>query len=304
MAREQFRTYRWSADALQRIDTINEIIAAYQAQGYSLTLRQLYYQHVARGLIANNDEEYKKLGELLNKARLGGLVDWAAIVDRTRDIKQNSHWGSPADILQAVAQQFRYDTREDQPNYVEVWVEKDALVGVLEQVCRRLDVPYFSCRGYSSQTGLYDAGKRMLRAMEERGQICHIVHLGDHDPSGIDMTRDIDERLEMFCGQPVEVHRIALNYDQVEEFNPPPNPAKLTDSRAGGYVERFGRTSWELDALPPNVIDRLITEQVDDLTDHGLLAVQQRNQALARAQLRKLSDDWTRISAELEVDPE
>jgi hypothetical protein len=176
-------------------------------------------------------------------------------------------------------------------------------VGVLEQVCRRLDVPYYSCRGYSSQTGLYDAGKRLLRA-ERSGKIPHIVHLGDHDPSGIDMTRDIDERLEMFVGQPVEVHRIALNYDQVQEFNPPPNPAKMTDSRASGYVERFGRTSWELDALPPNVIDRLITDQVDDLTDLDLLAEQIERQRVARAQLRKLSDEWDTISADLEVDPD
>jgi hypothetical protein len=290
MAREQFRSYRWTADHMARIATINQIIATYQAEGYSLTLRQLYYQHVARGLIANNDEEYKRLGELLNKARLGGLVDWAAIVDRTRNVEQNPHWDSPAGILDAVAEQFRYDTRDDQPNYIEVWVEKDALVGVLEQVCRRLDVPYYSCRGYSSQTGLYDAGKRLLRA-ERSGKIPHIVHLGDHDPSGIDMTRDIDERLEMFVGQPVEVHRIALNYDQVQEFNPPPNPAKMTDSRASGYVERFGRTSWELDAL-------------DDLTDLDLLAEQIERQRVARAQLRKLSDEWDTISADLEVDPD
>lgn len=268
------------------IEKANEIIAEYQAQGYDLTLRQLYYQFVSRGLIENTLNSYKRLGSAINDARLAGLIDWNAIVDRTRMLRGNSHWNSPKEIVEGCAEQYLIDKWGDQPNRIEVWIEKDALLGVIEGVCERLDVPYFSCRGYTSQSEMWRASQR-FEGYEANDQTVTILHLGDHDPSGIDMSRDITDRLHTFMGFD-DLNRIALNIDQVKYYSPPPNPAKLTDSRASEYVRRFGKNSWELDALEPSVLADLIESNIlklrdDDLWEEALHKEDEHKEALEDA---------------------
>lgn len=295
---------KFGQGSLDIIRMANVICAEYQAQGLDITLRQLYYQFVARGYIPNKQSEYKRLGSIVNDARLAGLIDWDYIVDRTRNIRSMSHWENPAEIIRAVSRQFRHDKWAEQPTIVEVWVEKDALVGVLDSVCPGLDVAYFSCRGYTSQSEIWGAAQR-LGAYMERGQDVVVVHLGDHDPSGIDMTRDIQDRMLMF-GCDVNVERIALNMDQVGQYNPPPSPAKITDSRAADYIERFhdpeiddpGQArSWELDALEPSVLDALITEQITSRVDMSLWAQREEREASERVVLTALTDNFTDIRA-------
>ena len=274
MPRIAYISKNFAKSSLRLIEQANEIIGEYAAQGFDLTLRQLYYQFVARGLIPNKQTEYSRLGSIVNDARMAGLIDWNTIVDRTRNLREQPHWDSPAAIVVACAKQFRIDKWARQPVRPEVWIEKDALVGVIEGVCKRYDVPHFSCRGYTSQSEMWRAGQRLLEH-GENGQATHIIHLGDHDPSGIDMTRDIEDRLRLFMyieGHETDVTRIALNMEQVEEFEPPPNPAKITDSRARVYIERFGDESWELDALEPTVLAGLIEEQLLSLRDDALWA--------------------------------
>jgi hypothetical protein len=283
---EAFISRNFSATSLERIEQANEIIEAYSAQGFTLTLRQLYYQFVARGLIENSQKSYKTLGSIINDARLAGLVDWEAIEDRTRGMEQNSHWNSPKDGIEALRSQYRIAMWDNQPERVEVWVEKEALIGVVQPTCRKLDVPYLACRGYVSQSEQWRAYRRILEKFENCEQRTTILHFGDHDPSGIDMTRDNLDRLTLFIGSRghdvedvVEVRRLALNMDQVELYKPPPNPAKSTDSRFAGYLRKFGDESWELDALEPRVIAELIRHNVTELRDTDLWA--EKEQQLA-----------------------
>lgn len=257
---------RFTDSSLATISSANKIIAEYTNQGFELTLRQLYYQFVSRGLIENTQREYKKLGDIVSNGRLAGLISWEAIVDRTRDLKRNPHWTGPKQFMDVVTPQFAMDKWEGQEYRPEVWIEKDALIGVIERICRSLDVAYFSCRGYTSQSEMWVASQR-LKEYQDEGQTPVIIHLGDHDPSGKDMTRDIDERLALFLGSGVEVNRIALNMNQVRQYNPPPNPAKITDSRAEGYIKEFGRQSWELDALDPRVLAELIEDTIVNYRD-------------------------------------
>ena len=248
------------------LDTIakaDEIATEYQRQGYELTLRQLYYQFVARGLIPNSDKSYNRLGVIVSEARLTGLLDWHHITDRTRYLR---HWpgdDDPGSTIINAAQSYERDlwSVTNQPYRPEVWVEKDALVDVVARACGPYRVPHFSCRGYVSQSEMWRAGQR-LRLYYQAGLTPVVIHLGDHDPSGLDMTRDITDRLALFTGQPVEVRRVALNLDQVEQYSPPPNPAKVTDARAARYIDQYGHESWELDALEPSVLDRLIRDEV------------------------------------------
>lgn len=257
------------ADRMVLIDHAIEIIKEYQAEGYSLTLRQLYYQFVSRDLIANNQRSYSRLGDIISDARMNGLIDWAAITDRLREIRDVSSWASPQDILNAIAHQFQLDLWLGQEYRPEVWVEKDALAEVVEKAAHELRVPVMVCRGYMSQSAMWESGHRRFRNWVRAGQTPVVIHLGDHDPSGIDMTRDIEDRLCTFARGRVEVRRIALNMDQVEQYGPPPNPTKITDSRAEGYIAEHGEESWELDALEPKVLYRLIQDTILEFRNEG-----------------------------------
>lgn len=290
-----YRPKKFSTDRQDLIAKANDIIAEYAAQGFELTLRQLYYQFVSRDFIPNNMRSYKNLGDVINDARLAGLIDWNAIVDRTRNLQKLAHWSTPAEIVEACAKQFRLDKWEDQKRRVEVWIEKDALVGVIEGVCNELDVPYFSCRGYTSQSEMW-AGAQRLRDHLRCGQTPLILHLGDHDPSGKDMTRDIEARLAEFAGREIEIDRLALNMPQIEQYDPPPNPAKTTDSRAADYIAEFGEESWELDALEPAVIATLIRDAVFAVRDADKWTAMCEREENHRKDLQRVSDRWEEIT--------
>lgn len=291
MSRESFIDHKFGTAALEIIAQANAISAEFVAKGFaSLTLRQMYYQFVARDMLRNKVSEYKRLGDILNTARLSGCFDWAAMEDRTRNVQRPAAWKSPASILSAVAGQYQEDPWRSQVYAPEVWVEKDALIGVIEPVCERMRVPYFACRGNVSQSESYSAGVRMRSYNQNRIPI--VFHLGDHDPNGLDMTRDNRDRLSQFAGRPVKVVRLALNMDQVEEYAPPPNPAKETDSRYAKYAEEFGDESWELDALSPEVIDSLIQDALDDLIDRRAWDASMAHEAAGRELLEQTSNYW------------
>lgn len=264
--KEKYITKNFKPESLAIIDQANLIIEEYEAQGLSLTLRQLYYQFVARDLIPNTQHSYKRLGGIINNGRMAGLIDWNAIEDRTRNMQKNLHLDGPSDAVQVVRDQYGIDMWENQPTRVEVWIEKEALTGVISGVCKELDTPYFACRGYVSQSEQWNAGRRFRNP----DQHTVVLHLGDHDPSGIDMTRDNFERLSLFSHHNVTVERIALNMDQIDQYSPPPNPAKMTDPRAESYRDEYGDQSWELDALEPRVLMQLIRNKVANHRDEDL----------------------------------
>ena len=259
--REMYKEITLKRKSLEMIDRINAIIEVYQDEGYTLTVRQLYYQLVARDIIPNNEKSYKQITSLVNDARIGGLIDWDAIEDRTRSFEARGRWSDPKDILTASAKQFHTDPWETQDRRIFLVVEKEALVGVFQNVCWQFDVPLLAARGYPSASVVRDFAKREIEEGDDKSVL--ILHFGDHDPSGIDMTRDLIDRFEMFgLGGDFELRRMALNYDQIEELKPPPNPAKMTDSRFVNYRKRFGASSWELDALPPTVLSNMAREEI------------------------------------------
>jgi hypothetical protein len=319
----EYKRARFGQSSLQIIDHANSILEEYTALRILVTLRQLFYQFVVRALIENKQREYKRLGAIINDARLAGMIDWNHLQDRTRNLSSLTHWSDPGGVIESAALSYHRDLWAGQKNHVEVWIEKDALVGVIEGVCEELDVPFFSCRGYTSQSEMWGASQRLLMHIRS-GQKVHIIHLGDHDPSGLDMTRDIRDRLYGFVGyhlaedcatagkialwgnspqmsvgkteQLLEVHRIALNRDQVARFNPPPNPAKISDSRARAYIAEFGAESWELDALNPEVLVGLVRENILAHMNFKLWEEQRDRQEEERALLTCTSENWAEVS--------
>jgi hypothetical protein len=330
MAKIFYEGKKFSQETQSVILQATEILEEYEDLGYDLTLRQLYYQFVARDLLPNRQQSYNRLGSIVNDARLAGLIDWHHIVDRTRNLRELNHWNTPEAMIRDMTRRYFHTPKwDDQPYYVEVWIEKDALVGVIQRVANQLDVPYFSCRGYTSQSEMWGAAQRLGEQLE-RGKSVRILHLGDHDPSGIDMTRDIRERLYTFIAndyaygrhiadddereerlawsykkgeeqsqairellEPLEerfgVDRLALNMDQVRQYQPPPNPAKLTDARARGYIAEYGHSSWELDALPPDVLGGLVEAQVEQYLDADRWAAAVKRENTMREWLERLS---------------
>lgn len=290
----KFRDIRLSKDNKYKLDVINSIIGEYQLQGYVLTLRQLYYQLVSRDIIPNALPEYAKVSKLLKEGRMAGIVDWDAIEDRLRKPHTPASWSSPKDILQACIQSFQLPRMKGQENYLEVWVEKDALSGVLKRVTEKYHVPILVNRGYSSASAMFDSYERFLTAIENTQKVT-ILYLGDYDPSGIDMIRDIRDRItefmtgsseiddlwngdtdysldsvESFIEKWFEIIPIALTKEQIDEYNPPPNPAKRTDPRSGKFIAELGDTSWEVDALRPDVLNQLLEDEITQRINENL----------------------------------
>lgn len=296
MPKITYETKKFNQRTLDAISQAERIIQEYQAQGYSLTLRQLYYQFVARALIENTERDYKRLGNIISDARRAGMIDWSSIEDRTRFIRTISSWDDPRDILDSAKDSYHKDLWKTQDKRFEVWIEKDALIGVIEPVCKELDLPHFSCRGYVSDSEMWQAAMRLLRHVRN-GQDVIVLHLGDHDPSGIDMTRDITDRLNLFSffKGGIEVRRIALTMEQIEEVNPPPNPAKVTDSRYERYSAEFGEESWELDALEPSYIADLIQRAVFEERDIDRWGEAFNAQEEERRQIQDIIDRWDEL---------
>ena len=254
-------------DSLDTIEAMNVIIHEYESRGHSMSLRQVYYQMVARGMIENTEGSYNRIKGLLSDGRLAGLISWTAIVDRGRGLLGHQTFRTPDHAVRwLIEDHYRIDMWQEQRYRPEVWVEKAAQEGTIWDVCSRLRVDCFACKGYNSSSEQWSAGRRFAGYVA-KGQTPVVFHLGDHDPSGIDMTRDNRDRLSMFAGGPVLVVRLALNKNQIEKYGPPPNPAKFDDPRAEDYVREHGYSSWELDALEPDVIKALIEEAVLEVRD-------------------------------------
>lgn len=258
---------------MDMIGIVNAVIEHYAKQGLDMTLRQLYYQLVAKDIIENDYREYEKLGDLVRDGRLAGLISWDAIVDRGRSLRGYNTYEHPNQILTEAHENYKMDLWATQQWRPEVWVEKQALEGVIASMCNNLRVNFYAQKGYNSTTEQWIAGRRMANYIK-MGQRPIVFHLGDHDPSGVDMTRDNRERLELFAGVPVTVVRLGLNLDQIEELKPPPNPAKLSDIRSKKYIEMMIErgapdpyVSWELDALEPSYIHKLIEDHIMQIRD-------------------------------------
>ncbi len=300
MPKIPYRPHRFRAAQLQMIDRVNQIVTEYERQGFVLSLRQAYYALVSKDIIPNTVRSYKNLGVLIDAGRLAGLIDWDMFEDRSRHIQGRSHFDTPGDVIAAAYHSYRLDRWEDQKYRVFCLIEKDALAGVFSPVCRKWDVPLLPCRGYTSQSQMWRLAMQLIR-YEDHGQTSIIIHFGDHDPSGVDMTRDIQTRLAMFgCG--VTVNRLALNMDQVEQYNPPPNPAKQTDARFQAYMESYGDESWELDALEPTVLAQLVEDAIAHYRDPDKWKKTVEREIEERALLKVISDKWSDVKEHVEFE--
>jgi hypothetical protein len=283
----------WAAQTWDIIRHCEEIVNEYLQQDIKLTLRQLYYQLVARGFIPNHDKVYDKLSILLTDARYNGLIDWESIEDRIRVPKMHAEWDNVLALIKSAKYSYRLPRWSDQNFYIELFTEKDALSSVLQPIADDWHIHFCVNRGYSSASAMYDLSKRIIGQLEA-GKRCIILYLGDHDPSGLDMLRDITERNAEFLTKgneyiypAFEVVPIALTGAQVKQYNPPSNPAKLTDPRAKWYIAKYGDKSWEVDALRPEVMIKLVNDTIAKYVDLPKLEAVKRQE---REDMKKVEE--------------
>lgn len=302
MSEQTYVEKNFSKENLSLIAVMNDIVREYVEAGYRLTVRQLYYQLVARAKVENTEKSYKNVTKVVNNAKLAGLMDWDAIEDRTREFIRRTRWESASAIVRASADSFHMDMWEGQEERVVCIVEKEALAGVLERACSAFDVPLLAARGYPSGTVLREfCISDILPAIQTKPmQRVVVLHLGDHDPSGIDMTRDLQERIQLFSDQEFdldELTRIALTMEQVQEQKPPPNPAKTTDTRFMRYRRKYGVESWELDALKPDYLDRLVRGHIQKHIDAKVWKKRAKEVETLRAKISKVADKFEKDNA-------
>lgn len=266
----------------------NSILRQYQMP---LTLRQIFYRLVADCNYPNTSSAYCHLSKQLVQARKEGIVDKNMIEDRSRDFLGGDYgFSNIEDYLNSRFNEFLSSPKvysrnmwNDQPEFVVVFVEKDALSRVLSNVADHYNVMTAVSRGYASYTYIIQIIERFPIDKETT-----VLHFADHDPSGLDMTRDLQNRLSNYSLYPlriIQVERIALSYDQVHDFNLSPNPTKSADPRIDRYVSQFGEQCWELDAIDPNGLQRIAEEAIVRHIDRAAWKSTLERQELERKQL-------------------
>jgi hypothetical protein len=263
----------------QILDKTKAIIAQYDT---TMTVRQLYYQLVASQVIDNNRSQYQRVSTMLVKARLDGEIRWDSIEDRLRMPRHVQLWPNLASFMWTVKQAYHRDRREGQPRYVECWLEKDALSGIFANMLTKYGITLNVGRGYDGWSSIKNAADRFRSAYKEHGEDwerIHIVYFGDFDPSGEDMARSLEERLNKVDAYPTVV-KAALTLDDIRRYNLPPDKTKKTDSRRKGFIAKHGvDMAVELDALPPDVLRQRIVEEVEKHVDLDILAETMRREA-------------------------
>jgi hypothetical protein len=276
---------KYRTKTLKIIGLVQSLIIKHK--GRKLTLRQIFYQLVAKKIIPNTVRAYKNLSYLIAKARKNGDLPFDVITNHTRFMIKENSWPDYKDFTKKIEKIYHKSKLAKQKNHIEVWIEKDSLREWFEPITKEFDIPLIICRGYPSVTTLYEASKRF----KEIQKPIHILYFGDFDPSGEDIFRTIKERLvKDFKINPKKLHikKIALTLKDVKQYKLPPSPTKATDSRSGKFVKKYGNFAVELEALPVRVLEQKIKRSIENLLDLKQFQKDLKKEKQEAKQLRKL----------------
>jgi len=268
------------------IPKVNELLGSF---AYRPTLRQIFYRLVAALLIPNTEVTYKGLSRATVLAREEETIDPLAFQDRVRT-SQGGDYGfdSPDRFIDYMLNQLRDSPEEytrplwtTQQTMPIIWLEKDALFTPVTEIADRHRVKVYAARGYSSFTAVYEAAQTIDGSMPIK-----VLQLTDFDPSGEDMVRDLEDRLTKYGAADFELEKIALTRDQVTTLGLPPMPAKKSDPRYERFAQSYGDEVVELDALPPDDLDRIITTAIKDLIDQDAWKAEEAKAEQERGEAR------------------
>jgi hypothetical protein len=252
-----------------------------------MTIRQLFYRLVSQGLIPNDRKNYQLVSRIMTKARDDGRIPFEYITDRSRPEYKPSVFEDAAGYADVVRRAYRKDYWHNQPNHVELWVEKDAIIGSIEDVTNELGITVRVGRGFLSTTRAHE----IAGFFSGIDKPITVFYLGDHDPSGQMIEQDLYQRVENY-GCYFELKRLAIFKSDISQFNLPPLRIKQTDSNAWKFQAKYGDDCVELDALPPDVLRERIKEAVEGLIDFSLW---NRAKATEKAEFDCIHDFATRL---------
>jgi hypothetical protein len=280
----------------QLVDAAVEILKAEQP----MTLRQLFYRLLSAGKLTTAKKEYKRLGTVLTRLREAGAVPRNWLVDHTRSTLKPSSWSGLSDFAETVREAYRKDFWASLPHHVEVFVEKDAVAGTIQPVTEDYDVSLRVCRGYASVSfagEIADFWRRIKKPI-------FAYYLGDFDPSGFDIERDLHEKLSRYSGRECEYDpatasnfrfiwcRLGVTADDFGKHNLVRLPVKKKDKRAPGFISQYGTSCAEIDAIPPTELRRRVKEaivqHIDDDEWQRLLVVEEAEQESLERMVKRL----------------
>lgn len=260
MPKKEF--YRTSSIKRERrtrseVDFIKQGLIAVLNEYHPMTVRQVFYQMTSRGYIPKTEQSYRgTICRLLSELRLSRVIPFGYISDNTRWMRKPKTFDSMEDMLNLNKETYRRALWSSQPVYLEIWIEKDALAGVVYDVTEQWDVPLMVTRGYASLSYLYEAAQ----VYETAGKPVYIYYLGDYDPSGVDINRSVESRMREFApNADIHFERIAITPDQIKLFNLPTRPTKPSDTRSRKFESD---TSVELDAMEPQLLRELVEHHI------------------------------------------
>jgi hypothetical protein len=267
--------------SLELLIQVQKIIDSYD---FALTLRQIYYQLVARQIIPNEQRYYKKLSRLCVTGRDEEILPEEGFADRLREVDKLSSWLDLNEFMNTVRRSYRKDKWQNQDRYVEIWTEKDALRSVLTEITYQYDVALMVARGQLSRTEVYRTARRYKAQSDKE---CYLYYCGDFDPSGLSIYDSIKKRIMNF-GVFVNFERIALTQKQIKKYQLPSDPAKQSDPNYNKFLNIYGSDMVvELDSLPPDVLRKIIEDCILQNIDPGHLARMKREEREEEIRLNK-----------------
>jgi len=280
--------------SLQFLEHVKEIIGSYD---FALTLRQIYYQLVAKQIIPNETKYYMKLSRLCMIGRDEGILPETAFADRLRQVDKPSSYFDLADFMATVKVAYRKDKWQNQDSYIEVWTEKDALRNVLTQITYRYDVNLMVVRGQVSRTAIYEAYCRYARQVSA-GKDCYLYYAGDFDPSGLSIYNSLRERIRNYdiAGEHITFERIALTPEQISDYDLPSDPAKKGDPNYKRFVSEYGDNVVELDSLPPEVLKDMVKDCIEQHINKKFLLHVKETESKEQARLQKFIDSGAMLT--------
>ena len=270
------RSISWTENRKQQADKILEVVNDLNDY-YPLTLRQVYYRLVAAQVIENKRSRYNDLSKVIKQMRLDKMLPWNVIEDRTRRVSVKRGYTDAGEYLKGKVDSMGYTgfsrcMVQGQEKYIEIWVEKDALSRVFEDVAWDYCLRCVTCKGYQSVSFIKAYQERAQKALDNKQEPV-VLYFGDFDPSGVQMFEAAQNSLENDFGiHGVRYERVALNLDDIRNYNLPNNPeaVKKTDRRYQAFVNRYGEYAVELDALHPRELKNIAVEAVENEFDMEL----------------------------------
>lgn len=274
----------------EHYEIFRQMLHSIVAKQQPMTVRQVFYRAVVKDWVEKTEKGYGYVQRDLVKMRWEGAIPFDWIIDTSRNIRgnQGSNYKS---VQQFVDLQFKFmpnrysrNMLADHDFSIQVWLEKEALAGVVGPITSRWDVPLYCARGYSSLSFLHEAA----RDLETKDRPARIFHFGDYDPSGQDaiatVQRDLPRLAPKTASNGFEFTIVAVKPEQIVSLGLPTRPTKKSDTRSGN----FGNESVELDAIEPNELRRMVTTTLAGCFPAGAREANEARQEAEREEIRRL----------------